>query len=70
MKRIGERLYELLLGCTHGNISRPFTIHNRTYRVCCDCGREFQYSLTSMQIVSTHDRGENALTGLAVQHSQ
>ncbi len=40
----------LLFGCHHGNLSRAFTIHGRTYRVCCDCGAEFGYSLERMAL--------------------
>jgi len=32
---------ERLLGCRHRHLSRIFTIKHRTYRVCFDCGREF-----------------------------
>jgi hypothetical protein len=39
-----------LFGCHHHNLSRVFTIPGRTYRVCCDCGTEFKYSLTNMSI--------------------
>jgi len=41
---------DFLFGCHHHNLSRVFTIHGRTYRVCCDCGAEFKYSLTNMSI--------------------
>ena len=41
---------DFLFGCHHHNLSRVFTIRGRTYRVCCDCGTEFSYSLTSMSI--------------------
>ena len=41
---------DFLFGCHHQNLSRVFTIHGRTYRVCCDCGAEFKYSLTKMSI--------------------
>jgi uncharacterized membrane protein len=41
---------DFLFGCHHRNLSRVFTIHGRTYRVCCDCGAEFKYSLTNMSI--------------------
>jgi hypothetical protein len=69
MKHIAERLYDLFLGCPHANVSRPFTIDSRTYCVCCDCGREFAYSLKTMSIVGVRERtGE--FPGLAVQHSQ
>lgn len=39
-----------LFGCHHGHLSRVFTIDRRTYKVCCDCGAKFAYSLTSMSI--------------------
>ncbi len=42
--------FDLLFGCHHGNLSRIFTIQGRTYRVCCDCGTEFNYSLEDMAI--------------------
>ncbi len=42
------RLLEFLFGCHHSNLSRVFTIARRTYRVCCDCGAEFDYSLETM----------------------
>ena len=70
MEHISDRLYDLLLGCTHGNISRPFTIHSRTYCVCFDCGRELLYSLSNMRIISTRDCGNNDHAELAAQHSQ
>jgi hypothetical protein len=37
-----------LFGCHHSNLSRVFTIRRRTYRVCCDCGAEFDYSVDTM----------------------
>jgi uncharacterized membrane protein len=37
---------DFLFGCHHHNLSRVFTIHGRTYRVCCECGAKFKYSLT------------------------
>ena len=55
---------EFLLGCHHHNLSRVFTIDGRTYRVCCECGAEFKYSLTSMSIVQRLSRvipGSHAL---------
>jgi hypothetical protein len=45
-----ENLLNLLLGCHHSNLSRVFTIRRRTYRVCCVCGAEFDYSLHTMAI--------------------
>jgi hypothetical protein len=43
-------LLGFLFGCHHSNLSRVFTIRRRTYRVCCDCGTEFDYSLNKMAI--------------------
>ena len=43
-------LLGFLFGCHHSNLSRVFTIRRRTYRVCCDCGAEFDYSLQRMAI--------------------
>ncbi|MFZ0706352.1 MAG: hypothetical protein WAM71_12165 [Candidatus Korobacteraceae bacterium] len=43
-------LVNFLFGCHHSNLSRVFTIRRRTYRVCCDCGAEFDYSIKEMAI--------------------
>ena len=42
--------FEFLFGCHHSNLSRVFTISGRSYRVCCDCGTQFGYSLETMSI--------------------
>jgi uncharacterized membrane protein len=55
MKYIAH-LLALLFGCHHTNLSRVFTINKHTYRVCCDCGGEFDYSLATMSIQS-RDQG-------------
>jgi hypothetical protein len=41
-------------GCHHTKLSRVFTIRGRTYKVCCDCGADFDYSLQRMSIVPRH----------------
>ncbi len=41
---------DFLFGCHHGNLSRVFTISGRSYRVCCECGAQFGYSLETMSI--------------------
>ena len=43
-------IFDFVFGCHHRNLSRVFTIHGRTYRVCCKCGAEFKYSLTNMSM--------------------
>ena len=49
MKKLGAVL-NLLFGCRHRQLTRVFTIDRRTYRVCCKCGKKFDYSLESMSI--------------------
>ena len=44
------RLPEFLFGCQRSSLSRVFTIGRRTYRVCCECGTESDYSLEKMAI--------------------
>jgi hypothetical protein len=47
-------LLDFLFGCHHSNLSRVFTIRRRTYRVCCDCGAEFDYSVSKMAMNRRH----------------
>jgi hypothetical protein len=47
---MGSFLINFLLGaCRHRHQSRPFTLNNKTYTVCLDCGKEIGYSLANMQ---------------------
>lgn len=50
------KIGDLLFGCWHTNMSRVFTIDNRSYRVCCDCGAEFDYSLETMSMTEQRTR--------------
>jgi hypothetical protein len=43
-------ILDFLFGCHHVHLSRVFTLQGKTYRVCCDCGAEFAYSLKNMSI--------------------
>lgn len=43
--------FEFAFGCHHTKLSRVFTIGGRTYKVCCDCGTNFDYSLQTMSMV-------------------
>jgi len=45
---------EVAFGCRHGKLSRVFTIDGRSYKVCCECGARFAYSLETMKIVTHH----------------
>jgi hypothetical protein len=42
-------IFDLLFGCHHAQLSRVFTLQGETYKVCCDCGAKFAYSLETMQ---------------------
>jgi hypothetical protein len=41
---------DFLFGCHHENLSRVFTLDGQTYRVCCDCGAKFEYSVVEMSV--------------------
>jgi hypothetical protein len=43
-------ILDFLFGCQHVHLSRVFTLQGETYRVCCDCGAKFAYSLKTMSI--------------------
>ena len=40
MKQFLE-VFQYIFGCRHRHLSRVFTIKRRTYKVCFDCGQEF-----------------------------
>ena len=37
-----------VFGCRHKALSREFTIGRRTYKACCDCCAELEYSLKTI----------------------
>jgi len=41
-------VFKWFFECRHSQLSRVFTIDRRTYRVCCDCGAQFDYCLENM----------------------
>jgi len=41
---------EFAFGCRHRELSRVFTIDNNSYKVCCECGATFNYSLDTMSV--------------------
>ena len=43
-------ILDFIFGCHHAHLSRVFTLDGETYKVCCDCGARFAYSLESMTI--------------------
>ena len=49
LRAIFNFLYEILLGCRHDRLTRPFTIQQQTYKVCLDCGKHLFYSADTMR---------------------
>jgi hypothetical protein len=43
-----RKLVGFLFDRRHPNLSRVFTINQRSYQVCCDYGAEFDYSVRTM----------------------
>ncbi len=48
-------IYDILLGCRHASLTRPFTIEEETYEVCLDCGKQLYYSLDMMRTLSARE---------------
>jgi hypothetical protein len=44
------KIYNIIFGCLHSNLSRVFTIRGETYVVCFLCGTKFAYSLDTMSV--------------------
>lgn len=40
---------EILFGCNHARVTRPFTLEAHTYKVCLDCGKQIYYSAREMR---------------------
>ncbi len=53
-------VFQFIFGCRHRHLSRVFTIKLRTYRVCFDCGREFD--LPGVHVPRRSSVGDNTLT--------
>jgi hypothetical protein len=54
--RLLSALFQLVFGCRHRHVSRVFTIKHRTYKVCFDCGREFDLPDAHLPEPSTGSR--------------
>jgi hypothetical protein len=51
MTEMLAKLLDFFFGCRHESVSRAFTLRGRTYKVCCECGKEFEYSMKTMSMV-------------------
>jgi len=47
-------ILQFVFGCRHRHRSRVFTIKRRTYRVCFDCGQEFELPYIANQFRDKH----------------
>ncbi|HEY3615626.1 MAG TPA: hypothetical protein VGK96_02370 [Candidatus Sulfotelmatobacter sp.] len=47
---------DFAFGCRHRKLSRVFTLDGHTYKVCCECGTQFEYSLQTMSLVPNHNK--------------
>jgi hypothetical protein len=44
-----RKIVQFAFECHHRELSRVFTIQNRTYQVCFECGQEVNYSWEQMR---------------------
>lgn len=52
LRAIVDFFAEILLGCSHSKLTRPFTIQGETYMVCLSCGKQVFYSAKEMRPLS------------------
>jgi hypothetical protein len=55
LRAIIHFLYEILLGCRHDRLTRPFTVEKQTYKACLDCGKHVYYSADAMRPLSRRE---------------
>jgi hypothetical protein len=61
-------IFQFLFGCRHRHLSRVFTIKHRTYKVCFDCGREFD--LPDAHAPKRLDTSSTAPLGTSPHHAR
>jgi hypothetical protein len=61
-------VFQFVFGCRHRHLSRVFTIKQRTYKVCFDCGREFD--MPSARAPKRLDTASTAGLGTSTHHAQ
>lgn len=55
LRAVFNFFYEILLGCSHDRLTRPFTLQQETYKVCLDCGKQVFYSPVDMRPLSARE---------------
>jgi len=68
LRTIVNFFYEIFFGCSHDKLTRPFTLQERTYKVCLDCGSHIFYSPITMRPLSAREvRRMNAIQASEVK---
>ena len=62
------KLFQFFFGCRHRHLSRVFTIKHRTYKVCFDCGQEFD--LPDAHETKQLDTSSTARLGTTPHHAR
>lgn len=55
LRAVFNFLYEIVLGCSHQHLTRPFTLEKETYKVCLDCGKRIYYSAATMRPLNVRE---------------
>jgi hypothetical protein len=63
-------IFQFTFGCRHSQRSAVFTIKKRTYQVCLNCGREFDYSWARMHSVQSSVPGSPDAKLNGVRHAE
>jgi hypothetical protein len=50
------KIWNLLFGCHHRQLSRAFTSGGETYKVCLKCGAHLPYSWETMSVLPQKNR--------------
>ena len=55
LRAIVRFFYEIVLSCSHSNLTRIFTMQQETYRVCLDCGKHIPHSPLTMRPLTARE---------------
>jgi len=55
LRAVFRFFYEIFLGCSHTHLTRIFTLHSETYRVCLDCGAHLPHSPVTMRPLTARE---------------
>lgn len=48
LKNLLQTIFEYIFRCRHNHLTRPFTLKQRSYLVCLDCGYELHYQPSTL----------------------